>query len=174
MTQRPLPRLTGTTLGERLVEAYKNVGLNRNRLSKLLSIDYAAIMEWEKDNSMPMVGSLIAVAKATGYSLDELIGLDTVGVDARVERDEPESFVIWEKSLAPKRYDPQRHRARLIGMGFLYPPSEAYKWTRPFELLIDEEDNPPYTPSPTTAAMAAESDATGYKKLPKSPPKKKR
>jgi transcriptional regulator with XRE-family HTH domain len=92
-------RLTGATVGERIVEAYKKAGLNRNQLSKQTHLDYATIIQWEQGKKNPRGDSLVLVATATGFSVDEILGL-APPPSAHLETDTSEGPAAYQAWVA--------------------------------------------------------------------------
>lgn len=152
--------------GQRILSAYEGAGLNRNQFAKRIDAYYHQVLRWEAGH-LPKPATLVKIAEATGVSIDFILR----GESSVDREDEPESFKVWEKKLAPRDYDPAKHRRRLLRMGFRYPPSEAFKWTRAFELIVDEEQGA-YSATPPSPAAVHEAEEKGYKKLPPKPPRK--
>lgn len=65
--------LTGKTLGDRIKESYVQAGLRRRDVERRAGLSYQAIYNWEK-GAQPKAENLQLLAKATGYTMAEIIG----------------------------------------------------------------------------------------------------
>jgi len=61
------------TLGERIKNYRKNVGLSQEGLAEKMNVSRQAITKWENDNGVPDIDNLISLSKVMGISLDELV-----------------------------------------------------------------------------------------------------
>ncbi len=61
------------TLGEKLKEARKQVGLSQEQLSEKLGISRSAVAKWETDKGIPDVDNLKALSQLLNVSIDYLL-----------------------------------------------------------------------------------------------------
>lgn len=141
-------RLTGATMGQRIREAYVRAGLNRSQFSKLIGIDYAQIIQWEKDAAKPKSASLEAVATATGVSVDDLLGRGATPSDA-----DPAAFLdfvrVYGPTLRPALQESER--ADLLAIRFHRATPEKY--LAMLQLIRDGSPDPA-SDAATSAAQA--------------------
>ncbi|MGE5496020.1 MAG: helix-turn-helix domain-containing protein [Burkholderiales bacterium] len=62
------------TLGERIQQLRKSVGLSQEQLADLTGVSRQAISKWETDQSAPEIDKLLALSRAFSVSTDELLG----------------------------------------------------------------------------------------------------
>ena len=62
------------TLGEKLKEARKKIGLSQEQLAEKLCVSRQAVTKWESDKGMPDIGNLKAIATLLNTSIDYLLG----------------------------------------------------------------------------------------------------
>lgn len=96
----PTLRLVATTLGERIVEAYKDAGLNRNQFAKRLGTVYHNVIRWE-EGSVPGPEYLSKIASITGVTVDWLLH---GGAKPTTTQRDDESSAALEQFLAA--FDP--------------------------------------------------------------------
>ncbi len=70
---RPAVRLSGATLGARVIEAYEGAGFNRHSLSKALGVAYTTIYAWERNESPPSLENLRRLSVLTGVPASTLL-----------------------------------------------------------------------------------------------------
>lgn len=64
------------TLGQRIQEMRKTMGLSQEGLGEKLGVSRQAISKWESDGAVPEVDKLIALGRLFGVSLNELLQVD--------------------------------------------------------------------------------------------------
>jgi len=76
------------TLGKRIIENRKRLGLTQDRLAEQLGVTAQAVSKWENDQSCPDITTLPKLAEIFGISTDELLGIEKVH-EAEVVQNEP-------------------------------------------------------------------------------------
>ena len=66
------------TLGKRIIENRKRLGLTQDRLAEQLGVTAQAVSKWENDQSCPDITMLPRLAEIFGISSDALLGIETV------------------------------------------------------------------------------------------------
>lgn len=66
------------TLGKRIIENRKRLGLTQDRLAEQLGVTAQAVSKWENDQSCPDITTLPKLAEIFGISTDELLGIEKV------------------------------------------------------------------------------------------------
>ena len=61
------------TLGEKLKEARKKVGISQEQLSEKLGVSRSAVAKWETDNGIPDIDNLKTVSRLLNVSIDYLL-----------------------------------------------------------------------------------------------------
>ena len=61
------------TLGDKIREARRKVGLSQEQLAEKMSVSRSAIAKWETDKGLPDVGNLKTLARLLGVSVDFLL-----------------------------------------------------------------------------------------------------
>lgn len=93
------------TLGKRIVQHRKRLGLTQDQLAEKLGVTAQAVSKWENDQSCPDITILPALAEIFGTTTDDLLGRQSAGpaVEAEVVEQtdqEPEGLHIqngnWE------------------------------------------------------------------------------
>jgi transcriptional regulator with XRE-family HTH domain len=74
------------TLGERIQQLRKTVGLSQEQLAEILDVSRQAVSKWETDQSVPEIDKLIALSKAFSVSTDELLGNASADAEAPASR----------------------------------------------------------------------------------------
>lgn len=82
------------TLGEKLKEIRKGVGLSQEQLAEKLCVSRQAVTKWESDKGMPDIGNLKAISILLNISIDYLLDNDS-NIDKLVIKEpiDLESFV---------------------------------------------------------------------------------
>lgn len=62
------------TLGERIQQLRKSVGLSQEQLADMAGVSRQAISKWETDQSAPEIEKLLSLSKVFSVSTDELLG----------------------------------------------------------------------------------------------------
>jgi transcriptional regulator with XRE-family HTH domain len=68
--------MTDTTLGQRIAERRKLLGLSQESFGEKMGVSRQAISKWEADTSTPEVEKLITMSKLFGVSVDWLLGTE--------------------------------------------------------------------------------------------------
>lgn len=66
------------TLGKRIIENRKRLGLTQDRLAEQLGVTAQAVSKWENDQSCPDITMLPKLAEIFGISTDVLLGIEKV------------------------------------------------------------------------------------------------
>ena len=66
------------TLGKRIIENRKRLGLTQDRLAEQLGVTAQAVSKWENDQSCPDITMLPKLAEIFSISTDALLGIETV------------------------------------------------------------------------------------------------
>ena len=61
------------TLGERIKNYRKKLGLSQEELAEKINVSRQAITKWENDSGIPDIDNLISLSKIMRISLDELV-----------------------------------------------------------------------------------------------------
>ena len=61
------------TLGERIKNYRKELGLSQEELAEKINVSRQAITKWENDSGIPDIDNLISLSKIMGILLDELV-----------------------------------------------------------------------------------------------------
>lgn len=76
------------TLGEKLKEARRSIGLSQEQLAQKICVSRQAITKWESDKGMPDIENLRALAKLLNVSIDYLIddgeNMDKITIKERI------------------------------------------------------------------------------------------
>lgn len=104
------------TLGEKLKEARKQVGLSQEELSEKLGVSRSAVAKWETDKGIPDIDNLKNISELLNVSLDYLLD-DGEKIDALVMR-EPYNLSEYGKGNKKAKKD------RVIREK--YPDAEIY------------------------------------------------
>lgn len=93
------------TIGQRIAEKRKELGLSQEALGEKLGVSRQAISKWESDTSVPEIDKLIVLSKLFGVSVGWLLGVEaTPEISTEVPASEPETqesirqwFLRWLK-----------------------------------------------------------------------------
>lgn len=72
------------TLGQRIQELRKQMGISQERMGELLGVSRQAVSKWEGDNGIPELDTLIAMSRIFGITVGQLLGVE----DAAAPEDE--------------------------------------------------------------------------------------
>ena len=128
------------TLGKRIVEHRKRLGLTQDALAEKLSITAQAVSKWENDLSCPDISMLPKLAAIFGISTDELLGLESHANvhEAGVADDEADHSIInfsvnsrdsndkWEFHWDSGRKHAVGFACWVLGMGILLLVNNLY------------------------------------------------
>ena len=82
------------TLGKRIIENRKRLGLTQDRLAEQLGVTAQAVSKWENDQSCPDITMLPKLAEIFGISTDELLGIKKVHEAEVVTEDTSNHFHV--------------------------------------------------------------------------------
>jgi transcriptional regulator with XRE-family HTH domain len=90
------------TIGSRIAQKRKTLGLTQESLAAQLGISSQAVSKWENDISAPDIALLPALAKALNCTTDELLSgkSDEVRIIPESQRKNPEELVLRIKVLS--------------------------------------------------------------------------
>lgn len=90
------------TIGSRIAQKRKALGLTQEALASQLGISSQAISKWENDISYPDIALLPALAKILNCTTDELLSgkTDEVRIIPEAQRKNPEELVLRIKVLS--------------------------------------------------------------------------
>ena len=77
------------TLGKRIVQNRKRLGLTQDALAEKLGVTAQAVSKWENDQSCPDITMLPRLAAVFGVTTDALLGLEAPAKEAEVMEDTP-------------------------------------------------------------------------------------
>lgn len=75
------------TIGERIIQKRKELGLSQEALGEQLGVSRQAIYKWESDATLPEIDKLIALSKMYGVSVGWLLGVEDDPNPSDMERD---------------------------------------------------------------------------------------
>jgi len=104
--------MTELTLGKRIAERRKLLGLSQEALGEKLGVSRQAISKWESDGTVPELDKLIALSKLFGISVGWLLGTEEEKTD---EGFSEEQLKLLEQMIG--RYSPGEQREK-----------KAYRW----------------------------------------------
>lgn len=64
------------TIGERISQKRKELGLSQESLGEKLGISRQAIYKWESDSALPEIDKLVALSRLYGVSVGWLLGVE--------------------------------------------------------------------------------------------------
>lgn len=65
-----------TTMGQRIAEERKKLGLSQEGLGEKMGVSRQAISKWESDGAVPEIDKLISLSKLFGVSMEWLLGVE--------------------------------------------------------------------------------------------------
>ena len=80
------------SLGKRIIENRKRLGLTQDRLAEQLGVTAQAVSKWENDQSCPDITMLPKLAEIFGISTDELLGIQKAH-QAEVVSEKPDAGI---------------------------------------------------------------------------------
>lgn len=99
--------MSNNTLGERIKNHRKRLGLTQEQLAQQLGVSAQAVSKWEHNLSCPDISVLPEIADLFGISVDELLGKNTTTVHEAevVEEDQKKSknSVTWQWGVNKKQ-----------------------------------------------------------------------
>ncbi len=99
-----------TTLGQRIAERRKMLGLSQEALGEKLGVSRQAISKWESDSAVPEIDKLIALSRLFSVSIGWLLGTeeDVPGTQSGVSPEEQRNML--EEIV--RRYQPTQQESR--------------------------------------------------------------
>ena len=92
------------TLGKRIMQNRKRLGLTQEQLAESLGVTAQAVSKWENDQSCPDISMLPKLAQLFGTTVDALLGNDTAPVyEAEVVQPEESNDNKWEFHWDPDK-----------------------------------------------------------------------
>ena len=89
------------TLGRRIQEGRKAVGLSQESLGERLGVSRQAVSKWEADAAVPELENLIAMSRIFGVTIGALLGVESEAAEDRSEGDASESPGEGAEDTAP-------------------------------------------------------------------------
>ena len=71
-----------TTIGQRIAEERKRLGLSQEALGEQVGVSRQAISKWESDAAIPEVDKLVAMSRLFGTPVGVLLGVEESGGEA--------------------------------------------------------------------------------------------
>lgn len=98
------------TLGQRIQELRKAMGLSQEALGEALGVSRQAVSKWEGDNGIPELDKLIAMSRLFGVTVGELLGVEAPAQPAEVppEREEERLEAVLKSYLQQTAPNPRR------------------------------------------------------------------
>ena len=122
------------TLGKKLKEARKKIGLSQEQLAEKLCVSRQAVTKWESDKGMPDIGNLKAIATLLNTSIDYLVDNDS-NIDKLVIK-EYINLDDFEKSGRCRCKQDAVVLNKFNDANFIYPLMRKKKLT-PIENVLD-------------------------------------
>lgn len=96
--------MTNLTMGQRIAECRKSLGLSQEALGEKMDVSRQAISKWESDGAVPEVDKLIALSKLFGTSVGWLLGVEA----EKEPQSSPEisDELLFKVEEIVKRYQP--------------------------------------------------------------------
>lgn len=130
------------TLGDRIAYLRKEKKLSQEALGELVGVSRQAVSKWESDKAVPDIQNCIAMTKALGVSMAELLELETEDQEPVVELTE-QHLVLVEKMI--QEYNSARkqlHRrwrwpAILLASALLVGAAFLWEWLNDMSRTVD-------------------------------------
>ena len=118
------------TLGKRIVQNRKRMGLTQDQLAERLGVTAQAVSKWENDQSCPDITTLPRLAEIFGITTDALLGVERAVVAELVEEpDEEETNGRgWELHWDPGRRSHIVWALAVLAVGVLTLLSRLLHW----------------------------------------------
>lgn len=104
------------TLGQRIQELRKRVGLSQEALGEALGVSRQAVSKWEADGGIPELDTLIAMSRLFGITIGELLGVEAPVPPQEEERsagisqEEMEAILRrYSEESRQKQQEPEKH-----------------------------------------------------------------
>lgn len=130
------------TIGKRIAEHRKRLGMTQDALAEQLGVTAQAVSKWENDLSCPDITTLPKLADIFHISVDELLGRGgaTVHRAEVVEEDVPEGIHLekdgWEFKWTHSRRDALTFAALVLLVGALLLASKLMHWDVSFWSIL--------------------------------------
>lgn len=98
--------MTDLTLGQRIAECRKRLGLSQEALGEKLGVSRQAISKWEADGAVPEVDKLIGMSRLFGVSVGWLLGIE--GETAPAQKEEISEELLRKIEEIVLRYRPRK------------------------------------------------------------------
>ena len=95
------------TMGRRIAEQRKRIGLSQEALGEKMGVSRQAISKWEADGAVPEIDKLIALSKLYGVSVGWLLGVETQPEKQTDELSDSQLKMVEE---IVKRYQPPKSK----------------------------------------------------------------
>ena len=110
------------TIGQRIAEERKKLGLSQEALGEKLGVSRQAISKWESDASVPEIDKLIVLSKLFSVSVGWLLGVENTPEGSVIAGDVPEQPPSFRQKAYRKFQDRgwlRRFTVRRLGIGLL-------------------------------------------------------
>ena len=125
------------TLGKRIAENRKRLGLTQDTLAEKLGITAQAISKWENDQSCPDITMLPRLAEIFGITTDELLGVEPPKQAVPAEAvTEPEGQHNWEFHWDSGRRGTVIFAVMVLAVGMLTFASRVLRWDVSFWSIL--------------------------------------
>ena len=136
-------------IAQRLAELRRERGFSQESLAEQLGLSRQAVSKWERAESAPDMGNLIALADLYGVTLDELLRVSPeVAEDVRYESQERAESAEAQAAEAAEEAREAAARAEAAAVAVTAPEA-----SRPAKVVV--EVNAPTAAMPVAAAAAA-------------------
>lgn len=92
------------SIGQRIAQKRKELGLSQEALGEQMGVSRQAIYKWESDSALPEIDKLVALSKLFGVSVGWLLGVEDGEETARVENDTMDQRQLDMVEEIVKRY----------------------------------------------------------------------
>ena len=100
------------TVGQRIAQKRKRLGLSQEALGERLGVSRQAIYKWESDAALPEIEKLVNLSREFSVSVDWLLGEENGDRDGRKEELTPQQLRMVEEIV--ERYLNARDRQKRI------------------------------------------------------------
>ena len=129
------------TLGKRIAENRKRLGLTQDALAEKLGVTAQAVSKWENDQSCPDITMLPKLAAIFGMSTDALLGIDAVHEAEVVAQNEDSQGIhvqngLWEFKWDSGKKDAVTFAVLVLFVGALTLLSRVFNWDVSFWSIL--------------------------------------
>ena len=129
-------------LGDRIASLRKEKKLSQEALGELVGVSRQAVSKWESNKAVPDIQNCIAMSKALGISMAELLELETEEQEPAAELTE-QHLVLVEKMI--QEYDSARKRlvrrwrwpAIVLSCALLVGAAFIWEWLNDMSRKVD-------------------------------------